>query len=350
VNAPAAWLLAAVLAGGPLAAQEADSAARPPLVGYEASVRLRPRFTTSSADDDEPARWELDRLRLQGRLSVRERVQARVQLDFGGGEWSVDDAWLRMRLARGADVLVGQAKRPFTVLSMRSGSQVATVSRGASLRGARAAEEQNLVNDFGFGDRAMGIQLSVGVPIRALPLRVQAGVFPAEPWDAPLRTRGMQLGARAEARVAPEVTAGVAWSTRGGRDADDDDPLPSGRAVGIDVEVGDDVPGPHLLAEVVAGSVEGDGGFRGAHLWMMYRTHPLGAAGVTLEPVVRWSVAEGAVPEGSRAGMLVTPGVNVYLGDPRRWNRVMIDYDLWNRGGAGGRARSLKLQMQVGVG
>ncbi|HVH13407.1 MAG TPA: hypothetical protein VM759_10160, partial [Longimicrobium sp.] len=130
----AAGLLAALVTGSTLAAQGADSTARRPAVEYEASVRLRPRFSTSSADAEEPVRWEYERLRLQGRIGVPDRAQARLQLDWESGEWSVDDAWVRLRVAPRAEVLVGQAKRPFTVLSMRSGSQVATVSRGASLR------------------------------------------------------------------------------------------------------------------------------------------------------------------------------------------------------------------------
>ena len=348
----AAGLLAALVTGSTLAAQGADSTARRPAVEYEASVRLRPRFSTSSADAEEPVRWEYERLRLQGRIGVPDRAQARLQLDWESGEWSVDDAWVRLRVAPRAEVLVGQAKRPFTVLSMRSGSQVATVSRGASLRGADPADEQNLVNDFGFGDRAAGVQVILRPQFAPPALRVLAGLFPAEPFSAPGRMRGMQGAVRVETALAPRVTAGAAWSAR--RSGDDrEDALPPGSAVGVDVEVGDDAPGPHLLAEVVAGSVEGvetAGRFRGAHVWMMYRTGVLGPLRLTLEPVVRWSTADGVAPPGTIAGTLVTPGLNVYTGDPGRWNRVMVNLDLWNPGGPAGWERSVKVQLQVGVG
>jgi hypothetical protein len=342
-------VLAALLAGVPAAAQQADSAApRPRLVEHEASVRLRPRLSTSSVPGAEPVRWEYARVRLQGRVTVAGRVAGRLQLDVEGDEWSVDDAWLQLRLAESVELLLGQAKRPFTVLSMRGGSQVGTVSRGASLRGTDALDEQEMVDGLGFGGRAAGVQVSAPVPFAPASLRVAAGLFPARPWKAPLAAGGLQASVRATAELAPGVAVGAAWSARRGGGTDPEAP-PPGSALGVDVELGGDEPGLHLLAEAVAGSVEGaGGGFRGAHVWLMYRTREHGRPRITLEPVLRWSASGGSVPDGA-LGTLATPGLNVYVGDPGRWNRLMVNLDVWNPRGAGPATRSLKVQLQLGV-
>lgn len=348
----AAWggLLAAVLAGAPAGAQAAGPAGGgPPAVRHEVSARLRPRVSTTSVPDAPPAVWELARLRLQGRLAVG-RVGSRLQLDYEGGEWSVDDAWVRFP-AGAAEVTLGQAKRPFTVLSMRGGSRLGPLSRGASIRGADPLDEQNLVGEAGFGDRAVGVQLSGRLPFVPLPVDATAGLFPADPWDDPLDAGGVQGSVRMTARVAPGLVVGNAWSARL-----DGGPLgapPAGRAVGLDVEAGDDDPGLHLLAEVVAGTLDGDGGgsFRGAHAWLMYRTgeHGRGPARLTFEPLLRWSATGGAAPGEGETGTLLTSGLNVYAGNPDRWNRLMVDFDLWVPRGGGPPARSVKVGMQVGT-
>lgn len=347
-RAAGAWLLAMLLAAAPAPAQSADSAAAPPRgLQHEASVRLRPRVSTASAPGAEAVRWEPVRVRLQGRLALGP-ASSRLQVDYEGGEWSVDDAWVRLR-ARSAELLLGQAKRPFTVLSMRGGSQLGPASRGASLRGVDPVDEQNLVSEGGFGDRAVGVQVAGPLPLAPRSVHATAGLFPADPWGAPFSGDGLQGSLRVAAEVGARVTVGGAWSRRlPGRAADG---TPAGIAVGLDVEAGDDAPGMHLLAEVVAGRMEGPGAgrFRGAHVWLMCRTREAGPARLTLEPVLRWSAADGAVPGGGDTGTLITPGVNLYLGDPARWNRLMVNYDLWVPHAAGARARSLKVQLQVGV-
>jgi hypothetical protein len=349
-----ACAMAMLLAVAPLAAQTADSARAPRAFAYQVSMRLRPRVSTTSVENGERARWELRRMRLQGRVWLWQRVQSRVQLDYDGGEWALDDAWVQLALLSRLELLLGQAKRPFTVISMRSGSSVGTVARGGSIRGARTTDEQNLVNDLEFGDRAVGVQLGAPLALGAIPLHIQAGVFPDAPFRAPLAS-GAQASARVTARVARRAVVGAAWSSRmlgASTDADSSaDPGRRGSALGVDVEIGDDEPGVHVLAEWVTGATEQPGGrFRGAHAWLMYRTEARGPARLTWEPLLRLSTAGGDLSADAGAGTLVTPGFNLYVGDPERWNRLMVNYDVWVPADGSRRARSLKVQLQVGVG
>jgi hypothetical protein len=347
--------MAGLLVAAPLAAQATDSAAAtgsvPRAVTYQLSMRLRPRLSTTSVADAEPARWEPRRMRLQGRVWLWQRVQSRVQLDYDGGEWALDDAWVQLSLPSRLELLLGQAKRPFTVISMRSGSSVGTVSRGGSIRGARTTDEQNLVNDLEFGDRTVGVQLGGPLTLGSIPLHFQAGVFPDDPFRAPLAS-GAQASARVTARVARRAVVGAAWSSRMlGTSTDVDSSGRRGSALGVDLEIGDDEPGAHLLAEWVTGAAEQPGGrFRGAHAWLMYRTEARGPARLTWEPLLRLSTAGGDLAADAGAGTLVTPGLNLYVGDPERWNRLMVNYDLWVPADGSRRARSLKVQLQVGVG
>jgi hypothetical protein len=333
-----------------LAAQDTPSATASPVTSHEVTLRWRPRVSTSSVEDAEATRWELERMRLQARLELWRRLSGRVQVDYDAGEWSVEDAWVRLRLRGETNLLLGQAKRPFTVLSMRSGSRVGTVSRGASIRGVDAADEQNLVSDLAFGDRAVGVQIAGPLPFAPPGMRIQAGWFPAEGFREPLRIGGGQASVRLTAQVAPRVVLGTAASTRRSGDDREDAP-PPGTAVAFDVEVGDDEPGLHLLAEAVAGRVREvpEGGFRGAHLWLMYRTAVLTPARLTFEPVARVSTSGGAFADAAGSGTLLTPGLNVFIGDPENWNRLLINYDLWRPRDGGPWARSLKLQLQIGI-
>lgn len=342
-------LAAALLTGAPLRAQRADStpvAVR--AVTYEVSARYRPRLATSTADGDEPARWEYERLRLQGRIGLWGHLFSRVQLDYDAGEWSVDDAWVRLRTAGDLEITAGQLKRPFTVISMRSGSQVGPVSRGASIRGVGAAEEQNLVNDLEYGDRAIGLQVGMPIPGASPDVRVEAGIFPFDAVDAPLALGDAQASARVTARVASRVVMGGAVTTRRLREEEEGPPGERTVAAGVDLEVGDDVPGVHLLAEWVAGEAGHGEWFRGGHAWLMYRTGERGPAHLTFEPLLRWSASGGVTAE-EGAGTLLTPGLNVYVGDPDRWNRVMLNYDVWNPRGDGKWEHSFKVQFSVGV-
>lgn len=348
MKARTGWWVAALLAAVPAAAQD-SAAARRPAMEHELSARLRPRMSTSSAPGEESPRWELQRLRLQGRLGIAGLVSSRLQLDYDAGEWTVDDAWVRLEAGRSVRLLLGQGKRPFTVLSMRGGSQVSPASRGASLNGVNAVEEQNMVSDLGLGDRAIGVQLSGPVPFTRSAVHATAGFFPADVRRAPLDADGAQVSVRMVGAVRSGVVMGGAWSTRFSGGAGESAP-PAGTAVGLDVEVGDDDPGVHLLAEVVAGSSRGAGAGRytGAHAWLMYRAPARVPARVAVEPVLRWSVATGAVPAGD-AGTLITGGVNLYVGDPARWNRLTVNYDLWRPGGPTAHAHGLKVGLQVGT-
>jgi hypothetical protein len=271
------------------------------------------------------------------------RVSSRLQLDYDAGEWAVDDAWVQLSLPSGLGLLVGQGKRPFTALSMRSGSQVGTVGRGGSIRGADVVDEQNMVTDLGFADRAPGVQLSGPVPV-SVPLRFTAGIFPDEPFESPLALKDAQASVRLTSAVARNLTVGAAWSNR--REEGDSVPGRRRSALAADVEWGDDVPGIHLLAEPAAiGGGDGAAPDRGAQALLMYRTKQHGGARLTWEPLLRLSTS--APRDG--AGTLVTPGLNLYAGDPDRWNRVMIDYDFWLPSAGGQVARSLKMQLQVGI-
>lgn len=291
----------------------------------------------------------MERLRLQARLGINGRVASRLQMDYDAGEWSVDDAWVRLETGRSVRLLLGQAKRPFTVLSMRGGSQVSPASRGASLDGVSAVEEQNLVSDLGLGDRAVGVQLSGPVPFTPRTVHATAGFFPADARRAPLEPDGAQVSVRVDGPVRSGVVVGGAWSTRFSGGAGDS-ALPAGTAVGLDVEVGDDAPGVHLLAEVVAGGSRGAdaGRYAGAHAWLMYRASAQVPARVVVEPLLRWSKAAGDVPAGD-AGTLITGGLNVYVGDPARWNRLSVNCDLWRPAGSAPHARGLKVGLQVGT-
>ena len=124
--------------------------------------------------------------------------------------------------------------------------------------------------------------------------------------------------------------------------------LEAGDAFIVDFEYGGPTPAPglHLVAEASTGDFDPFAGedFRGAQAWAGYRA-PVAGGDLLIEPLLRVSHADidRAVPGEADGGVLVTPGLNVYLGG---LNRVMLNYDVW-RAGAGRDAQGFRAQFQL---
>jgi hypothetical protein len=344
----------------PAGAQEA-----PPLrfttraVQVTVGGRVQTLFSTTDVDRAIPALWELRRVRLDFNIVANDLVRARIQPELSGGQVGIRDAFVQLNLSPAAQVLVGQTFRPFSLLGQMSTARILPIERGARIRGLDPLplEHYNLIGSLAYADRDIGLQLR-GEPAGApLGLTYAVGVFNGPLINAAGGRATYQLAARATARLAPDVRLGASWSRRDfGQAPTEDDPLiplRSGMAWEADLELGNFTRGPHLMAEVVHGTfnpfVDAQRHFRAAQLWAAYRTAARGPAAFQWEPVARVSYGRPDATEGDRAagragGVLLTPGLNFYLGP---LNRIMLNYDLWNPHGGGREARSFKAMIQM---
>jgi hypothetical protein len=362
VRGLAAFLLLAALfplAPAPAAAQDADSI-RFKTRALEVTLggRVQVQFSTTDSPGGIPYQWELRRARLEFQVRANELLSARIQPEFVGATVGLRDAFVQVDLGPAAQLIAGQAFRPFSLLSQTSSTRILPIERGARIRGlgVPALEHYNLLTGVGYADRDVGLQLR-GEPVGApLGLAYAVGIF-----NGPLfGLVGSEPTYQAVGRVTVEPLRGVRVGVAGNRrdygqalPAQGEFQLRTGTAWQADIQVGTFAAGPHLLAEYAEGDLDpfvtGGRRFRAAQLWAAYRTRAEGPHRIQLEPIFRVSYGNTRAPAGERSagaggGVLATPGLNLYLGP---LNRLMINYDLWAPLGGARRVGSFKTMMQM---
>jgi hypothetical protein len=313
--------------------------------------RIQTQFNTSSEDDVPQSETALRRVRLEATLQMNRLVSGKISPEFAGSRVSIRDAYVRFALDPALVVWAGQAYRPFSALTMYSSSRMLPVERGVRIRGlSDEFDEFNLVSTLGYGDRDVGLQLR-GEPRGApLGLSYAVGWFngPARA-EFPNENTG-QVVARVGVAPAPNLRLNASYSARDFAVGNDAVEVRRGEAWEADVEIGSERGGLHLLGEVVAGDFDPFLGarFLGAQGWLGYRMGRVSRAISGVEPMFRVSYAEIDTDDSAEGldasgGMLLTPGVNLWLGG---LNRFSLNYDIWDSQ-TGESAQSFKAQFQL---
>jgi hypothetical protein len=313
--------------------------------------QVQTQFNTSDAAGVPDFETALRRVRISSSVRVNALISGRIVGDFGTARATVRDAYVLLTFDPGLRLLAGNAYRPFGRVEQTSSTRIIPVERGLRIRGVGGYEANTLVTVLGYADRDVGIQL-MGEPAGApLGLGYAVGLFNGPLRDQAPGADSYQLAGRVTLQPAPAVQLGAGVATRHFLA---DGAVPEARRSGLawetDVALGSDAGGPLLVAEVVGGDFDAVTGarFLGAQGWLSYRTGPLSAHVAAVEPLLRasWGDANrGGVPAGGAipGGVLVTPGVNLWLGGR---NRLQINYDVWNPERGDG-ARSGKVQLQL---
>jgi hypothetical protein len=356
--AAAVPLLLGLSALGPVPArtqQQEEGGATLRVNAAEISIngRVQTQFNTTSAAGEPDAEWLLRRVRLEAKVRVNDLVSGTVQPDFAGNRVTVRDAYLRLSFSPGAQIVAGQAFRPFSLLTRTSSILMLPVERGLRIRGVDALDEYSLVSRLGYAERDVGVQL-MGQPSGApLGLEYAAGIFNGPGRSEAASSAVQQYVARLAVAPLPRLRLGGAWSRRGFARPDTAAGAPPhlerGQAWEVDMEYGAFEPGLHLLAEATTGDLDPFSGarFGAAQAWLGYRTPQLGPRLAFVEPVARISYARVDERDGistPSGGLLLTPGVNLYLD---RLNRVMVNYDVWQPHRGGPREGSFKAMFQL---
>ncbi|HEY7771335.1 porin [Longimicrobium sp.] len=314
--------------------------------------RVQTQFTTTTADQVPGAEVALRRVRLEATVQASPLVSGRISTEFAGSRVSFRDAYVRLALDPAIVILAGQTYRPFSGIAMYSSARSLPIERGVRIRGVpNAFDHYNLLVDRGYADRDVGIQL------RGEPAWAPLGLSYAVGWfNGPARTEFPkentgQVVARVGVQPIPNVRAAVSYATRDFGTVGDELVMERGDAWETDVEIGTDRRGPHLVAEVAAGDFDPfrDARFFGAQGWAGYRTGRVSQSISGVEPMLRVSYADtgvevlGGEDVEQMGGILVTPGVNLWLGG---LNRISINYDVWTPERAEAE-KSLKVQFQL---
>lgn len=338
--------IALLLASFPARAQQTGPTLRTGAAEITLGGRVHTQFTTSSVDTVPVQEWVLRRVRLESTVKVNDWVGGKVQLDFAGNRVSIKDAYLTMELDPAFRIVAGNQHRPFGIITQTTSNRILFAERGTRIRGlGEAFDQHNLVAELGYADRDLGLQVT-GAPSGApMGLFYGVGYFNGPARRPAVHDDTYQVVGRVGVRPAGNVSVAGSFSRR---DFVEGDSSAAGTAWALDAEIGSYAPGFHLVGEAVVGDFDPhtDSRFVGSQLWLAYRTPALGGRVTHVEPAVRVSHGDPDADQDSDVavgGLLVTPGVNLYLGG---MNRIMVNADIW-RGDNGRREFSFKTQFQL---
>lgn len=349
-------ILAATLAAPLLAQAPASDALEVTMSGY-----AQLQFNTTSVSEDDvggsvaSSVFETRRVRLYADVKMGGWLQGRIQPEWAMGKFSLADVFMNFAIDPRFQIRMGQFKRPFNRFYLNPSTAIMTIERGIRIR------------EF---DRAMGSELGDG----DTPYTVVDGKSIHGDEHAILNAMGLvgrDIGVAAHGRLgkaayevavfngngpdALDTNAGKSFMTRLAYSPIDGVPLTLGAAMsyrefhfggsidGVAVEPNDrsgtgfgfDVEwgryggnGIHVLAGITTGDnlYVDDGRILGAQGMVGYLV-PLGGARIeAIEVIGRASYGDPNTSRDGDQGILLTPGLNLYLGSR---NRLLVNWDVY---------------------
>lgn len=286
--------------------------------------------TTSASGPGVPgSEFLVRRARLTIDATVDGWIDGRVQPDFGEGELSLKDAYVRLAFGPGLEVRFGQFKRPFDLFELTSSTRILVIERAGGVRGVDACPGpggicslSRFTEKLEYADRDIGAEVSGVLPGGRL--RYAAAVTNGTGAGAAEENGPKSFSGRLEYALAPGLVVAGNVSAHDYVDPRDDTDA-RGTAWGGDVEWGDFGGGLHVQAGVVGGEnwrnivPDADGlprpsTFLAAQVIAAYRIPSDGGGRVSaVEPVARVSWGDPDDDAGDDAGLLLTPGLVVHF-------------------------------------
>ena len=320
-------LLASLHAAPALAQIEIDARAAAITIGG----RLHMQYAHSSvgaADND----FFIRRARLIAEVRVNDFLSGRVQPDFAGGGAELRDAYVRMDFSDAFALTVGRFKRPFDIFELASSTDLSLIERDGRIEGLTACSGVGSICSYSrftealaFSDRDLGVRVS--------------GASEALSYEAAL-TNG--TGDETDENDRKSLSGRVTWAASdrvrvsgqvGLHDYVDLGGDAFAAAFGGDVEIGTWRDGLHFQAAIVGGDnwlaldPQLDPATFLAWQGVLSYYQPLdGERFVGVEPLARVSWGDPSLDADDDSGILLTPGVMLYvLGR----NRIGVNLDYY---------------------
>lgn len=319
-------------------------------ISVELTGRMQFQWNSTSIDAEEAGEpiasstFETRRVRLGVDVAVGDWIRGFIEPEYALGNVQLRQAWMALDIDPALVLRAGQVKKPFSLINLMSSSSHPMIERGVRIRGLEESlasanlgelselrgdlligEQYALVDAQGYAAYDMGVELSGS----AAGFEWAAGVFNGNGPDARDENDGKSLAGRLTYTLsAVPVTIGGGWSRRELAWPDADSPESrTGDAFGIDVELGGLRKGWWVLGEVVTGTnLATEERFLGAQGVIARFIGLKGERIEGVEPMTRvsWGDPDDAIDDD--AGLLVTPGVNLYFAGR---NRLMFNLDVF---------------------
>lgn len=337
-----------LLSGTGLAAQTVTNGD----VSVRITGRIQAQYSTTSVGSEDlgdaggsvpSGMFETRRVRLVADITIREWITGMIEPDFAGGSVQLRHGFVNFAFTDAFQLKVGQFKKPFSGIQLESSLTIPSIERGMRIRGLGEAlsaadqaagapvltpfggrpllgEEQSLLDALGYQGYDLGAQVHGGSGAWgwAVGLFNGGGANRAEENDA--KSAAARVSWEADA-VPLKLAAGVGYQERL-------QPTRDGTAFELDAEWGGfRRPGVRLLGELVTGgTVAADDrflGIQGMASWF----YPIASSRVEgIEPVGRVSFGNPRADVEGDAGVLLTPGINVYFFGR---NRLQLNWDVY---------------------
>jgi len=312
---------------------------------------MQVQLATSSVDSyPQTTDLFIRRARLVFDLKLNDFISARFQPSYDEFSTAIQDAYVRLAFAPQARVTVGQFKRPFSVFSLTSSSQILVIERSGIVPGVGTCQPVGICTHsflseaLRFGGRDLGAMvdgaLGTGRLHYAFSITNGSGIRQEEENGTKSYTGRLQLALPKNVHLSGQI--GVHDFINDARQIND-----YATAWALDVDWGTFERGLHVQAGVLSGenwrNLDDDGvptdfvAFEGiaAFKHLIGGEHRVSA----IEPVLRVSVSE--MNEAGGDGVLYTPGVVFYFVGR---TKLAVNVDVWSPS-QGDTDWSLKSQM-----
>ncbi len=298
--------------------------------------RLHSQFATSSAEAGKATDFFTRRARLTLDVAVSDLLDGRVQPDFGGGELDLKDAYFRLNVDPRFRLSVGQFKRAFDIFELDSSTDIVVVERTGRIDGAGGCAGaggvctlSRFTEKLAYSDRDIGFKAEGAIGGR---LSYMATLTNGTGTSGSDENSGKSIAGRMSLRLpgAVSISANVSRHdfTNGAGDPG------AGTAWGADLEVGEFRSGTHLQIGLVGGanwraesSMAGDAPRFLTGQAILSRYVPLdGGQFAGVEPMARVSWGDPDRGASDDSGLLVTPGVFLYVAGK---NRIGANLDIY---------------------
>jgi hypothetical protein len=317
----------------------------------------------SSASFDPAAvdnQYLVRRMRIQADVRFGDNMLLVIQPSFEMGSLRMRDAYLRVGLARGLGLTMGQEKSPFQRYELTSSNTLPSIERGVVISGLRIQQEamNNLVVANGYASHDLGAFLDYATPNTRFAIKagVQGGsrestrdVNNAKSYfaratgtvlvnaeDQPVLQVGASFAARDRAICNPGPSSCTSSATTAKSFFTDSSKMTT--AIGLDFELGGFRPGLHVIGDFVTGDnvpvplrvnapLLNSGNLLNSadsNLVTFASVHVVGAYRVVtgtsetrlikmVEPALRVDLTDPDTDQSENAAYLITPAISLYF-------------------------------------
>ena len=299
--------------------------------------RLHTQWNTTSVDGPISNEFLIRRARLTAEVEINELVSGKIQPDYGDGELSLKDAYLRLSFDPAFRATIGQFKRPFDLFELTSSTQILVIERAGGIRGLSECSGPEGICSFSrfterleYSDRDIGVLVD---GIVASGWRYMFSVTNGTGANEADENGDKSFTGRVEFTPMADLTVGANVAAH---DFENEVDLDSERATafGGDVEWGNFDRGLHIQAGVVAGDnwlnldpLGDPSKFLTAQGIVTYKI-PLDDVRFleAIEPVGRLSWGDPDDDGDDDEGVLLTPGLVAFFSGR---NKIAVNADIW---------------------